>query len=188
MSNSDLASQLRKAAEIISSAELPEMLQPIAFGKVVDVLLATPKADETSSSGFIDDADTNRHDWTMVFQRAMGISAEQLHNVYTRDEAGFPLVSVDPTQLGKNTAECTRKVALLVAGARQIGNLETATDSAEIIQACRRLGVHDSSNFSTTLGNMASWFHIIGTGRSRSIGIKPSGRNALRELLRSLGS
>ena len=188
MTNTALIAQLKEAEQIVRSAELPECLQAIAFEKALDALLAND--DSPNRLGNVSDGTTDLQgsDWMSALHEATNVPIDKLQDIYVSDESGYPLVTLDSSRLGKNKAERARKVVLLVVGARQVGTLESATDSSEIIEACKRLDVHDSANFGTTLGKMSDWFHILGTGRSRNVQIKPSGRNALRDLLEALGS
>lgn len=186
MTNEEVASRLKEAAETVASVDLPEEFREIAFGRVLDFLLppGLPSTESTIVAG--NDVNADEPDWMSALHNAAGVSYDILQDIFVSDESGFPLITIDPVQLGKSTAECTRRVALLVAGARQIGNLETATDSGTILRECKRLGVHDQSNHGATIASLTNWFHVLGPSRSRTLQIKPSGRIALRELLADL--
>lgn len=178
---------LADAVSIVDDANIPSDLREIAYSKAVDLLANRgahgSRATSADPAGRRAESSAS---WIKALSIAMGRDPVELEEVFFSEDDETPLVGVNPIHLGDNAAERSRSVALLVAGARQVSGLEQATSSEVIRQECKRLGVFDSGNFSTTIGRLKDWFNITGTGKTKAFRMKPGGRDAFRALLDEL--
>lgn len=188
MTDDEVLATMMSTSELIKTAGLPEHLEGIAFGRVLDLrLLARAPIEPTIETDEVESQMRTGPTWMNALATYTGATLTQLEEIYFDDDEGMPCVGVDVSTLGTNAASRTRKLVLLLAGARQVGGIEETTNSDVLREACKRYGVYDSSNFGGTLNGMTNWLHVQGPSRSRSVRIKPSGRDAFRELLAELG-
>ena len=174
---------LEEAALIVAEARVPDDLREIAFAKAVDQLVADRASNPVRS---LDERGETQLAWMITLESATQKTREELEEVFFESDDGAPLISVNPTRLGKGAAAPTRHAILLIAGARQVGMVESVTSSDHLRDECKRLGVFDTNNFGKTLAGMRDWLNITGSGRSKRVGLKPKGREAFRQLLDDL--
>lgn len=187
MINERIKAILSDAAEIVSAVDLPHEYREVAFSRTIDLLVGD--SEPSSSYGPHAQAvgsETPAPSWMAALEADTGRTRLELDELLFEDDDGDPLVGVNPTRLGDNAAERSRRVILLLAGTRQVGGIEEGTRSNILRDECKRLGVYDSSNFGTTLNNLKDWFNITGTGGSKVARIKPGGRDAFRQLIGDL--
>lgn len=161
---------LRDAWDETEKAELPEHIHKVAFTHALAMLggaaptppatttgaappslpaTATLAADSTpnSSDG---SASTSTDDLFEELASETGVSRDKLERVLYFHE-GVPGIAVPSRKLGKNKAEQTRAVALLLFCAHHFA-LNTNELSVEVVrEACETLTCYDSANFSSTL-------------------------------------
>ena len=178
---------LADAVAIVEAANIPQDLRPVAFEKALELILSSQtNTDHKSDSSSPSQASSNLSDWGSILSTATNLDLLALEEIYFPGNEGEPLVGVNPTGLGNNAAERTRKTILLLVAARQIGKIEDTTSAEVLREECKRLGVYDQTNFGTTLGNLRNWFNFTGSGSSRVARLKPSGRDAFLELIAEL--
>ena len=178
---------LEDAARMIEEASVPDDLREVAFSKAVELLAAErASASPGTSIVAIERQDSAASDWMAALEAGTRRTRDELEDVFFLGREGQPRLGIDPIRLGSNAAERSRKAMLLLAGARQIGNCEQATSSDVLREECRQLGVLDPPNFVKALNGMKNWFNIAGSGKSKSLQIKPKGRDAFRQLLDGL--
>ena len=176
---------LTDAAAIVDATDVPADCRAMAFSKAVDLLAENRKPSGESSSkpaGLTDRGSEVIPSWMNTLERVTNKTTVQLEEVFFADDDGVPLIGVDPDRLGDSIARCSRSAILLLVGVRQVGGIESATDSELLREECKRLGVFDQSNFGKTLSNMRDCFNFTGSGALRVVRLKPSGRKAFRQL------
>lgn len=176
---------LTDAANIVESIEITADYRTIAFSKAVD-MLAYGQAQIAKLATLTGGSTHPTSDWMNALGNAVGRTAEDLEELFFADDEDTPLLSVDPGRLGENTAQCSRNVILLLVGVRQVSGIETATASEILREECKRLGIFDTSNFGKTLSGQRDWFSFTGSGASKVVRLKPSGRRAFRQLVEDL--
>jgi len=176
---------LTEAAAMVDSIDLPEDYRAIAFSKVIDVLAKEPSGVSERSST-TEKVSQPTSDWMERLERGTNKTAEELEELFFAGEDGEPLLGVDLGRLGTNTAQCSRKIILLLVGVRQVGGIETTTASEILRDHCKDLNAYDQSNFGKTLSGLKPWFNFTGSGSSKIIRLKPSGRKAFQQLVESL--
>ena len=178
---------LEQSAQIVAEAKIPDDLRESAFSKAVDLLAAGRSYAPSSSSEItVEQEDPTALDWMTILEAATEKPRRELESVFFPNDDGSPLVGVNPSRLGASAAERARRTVLLLAGVRQIGRVEQSTKSAILREECKRLGVYDTANFSGTLNNLRDWFNLVGSGPSKSVRLKPGGRDAFRQLIGEL--
>lgn len=178
---------IAKAVSIVDAAKIPNDLRAPAFAKTVDLLTM----DDAASATDVPSEPTMRHSnssatWMQDVSVAADRNLVELEELFFMEDDEMPRVGVNPTRLGNSAAQRSRKIALLIAGARQVGNIEQSTTSESIREECKRLGVFDISNFGKTIGKLKDWFNITGSGSTKVLRIKPGGRDAFRDLIGEL--
>ena len=185
--NERISAILSDAAAIVDTADLPHELREVAFSKAIDLLVGD--LEPSFSHGPVAQAvggETPVVAWMAALETDTARTRVELDEIMFGDDDGDPLVGINPTRLGDNAAERSRRAILLLAGTRQVGGIEEGTRSNILREECKRLGVYDSSNFGATLNGLKDWFNITGSGGSKVVRIKPGGRDAFRQLIRDL--
>ena len=185
--NDEIKAVLTSAVSIVDEANIPSDLRETAFAKAVDMLVGNSRP---GTRGTSPELTAHRSEssapWMQELTTATGRSPVELEELFFPGDDELPLVGVDITRLGKGAAQRSRKVALLIAGVRQVTGIEQGTASGTIREECDRLGVFDSGNFGKTINGLRDCFNITGSGRTKVLRIKPGGRDAFRDLIGEL--
>ncbi len=159
LSPTELTRRLREAAEIVELAELPENLQPVAYGRSLDVLgvpAASQSASATTAAGVHVRAPQAPATGMLgqIAQR-LGLDPSLIPRVYDEDDGQLRLIlrrSMLPEPDKK--AASMRAVALLVVVGRQAAGVEEHTPHEVIREECRELKVYDRPNFASEIGKL----------------------------------
>jgi hypothetical protein len=155
---------LSAARAAVAAAKVPKELQPLAFGKAVDLLAgsAAPsesrppsggKPKEDGSDGKTGDSGTEEERLEKIARRT-GVDLSKLAYIYDLDDDDVNLV-IQRSKLATSKAVATREIALLYCSARQAGGYdETHTPVSSIRQRVDDMGVLDTANFSTSVRNV----------------------------------
>ncbi len=116
------------------------------------------------------------------------MSADAVGEIYSDNDQGDADLVVGVGKLDNSTASATKQVALLVAGARQITELEQWTESKHIRNVCLHYGRFDSANFAKTVKQMDDAFSFKGKGQQLEVRLHQRGIERLKQLITSLTS
>lgn len=180
---------LIRAKNDVEQAELPEALVPIAFTKAVEHLMALALAAQGLSpekTTFKPLATAESETLLAKIASQLKLGMETVTEVYEEDEESGLIVIVGAGRLNSGKAQGTRQLALLVAGGRQLAELEGWTDTGEIRRSCEAYGKFDSANFAATIGNMEKVFNFRGQGRQRKVRLNRVGEEQLKRLVEEL--
>lgn len=190
----DLVATLQSALQIVNGAKLPPHLEPIGFGKAIDCLLQNKKANGISESRPAaavgnDSADDNPISPLETMARKLQIDRSSVGEVFAFDQdKGFQVI-VGAGKLGSEKKAAMRLIALLVAGGRQVGELEEWTKLAVVRQVCEEFGRLDEKNFSTVVKGLDDIFGYRGKGgTSREMRINRSGWEELKTVIARLSA
>ncbi len=179
---------LRAAVEAVDEAQVPEDLRPVAFGKAIDLLVASGDPDagprtlvgaggRTPLGGGI--AQSTR---LQPIAEGLGVSGDRIEMIYTEHGDALQVVA-DPEEMGSSTKERTKSVALLLAVGRQLGRWDEGATSDELVRAeVDRLGVYDPTNYAKHVRELAAWFNINGAGKKATYKLKHAGRQQAKDL------
>lgn len=204
----ELTELLRNVVKAIDDAGVPEDLRLAAFERGFDVLarqagVADPAHDDRGSgtgsgdSGSGDGGARQHHqeggggspaptERLAKVAKSLDIPADRIGDFFGEYEESLQL-HVDPGDLGDRTSEQTRKVGLLLAAGRQLGGYDSERTPLESVRdECKRLRCYDADNFSTYVGDLTKYFSINGSGKSRTLLLKPGGNKAAKELVKEL--
>ena len=100
-----------------------------------------------------------------------GVDSEVLDALIYFDADGVPGINGAARRLGKNNAERTRTIALVIAGARHFANDEIEVPVAQIRDVCKERGVYDPNNFAAYLSDVPG-FTLSGPKANRVLRAK----------------
>jgi len=181
-----LIDTLAGAQRIVDAADLAPDLRPVAFRRVLESTeLASPAKDEASSTARARDA---AGDPLVALASRIGADHGAVETVFYVDDDGRLALGLPASRLGRRTAETARRIALLVALARQFDGNEQFTASSAIRTICQDFGAFDTGNFSKTLLAMSDVFQFQGSGSSRRVRLTRPGYEEASRLVQELGS
>ena len=93
-------------------------------------------------------------DATSRLSAETGVDREVLDELLYFDSEGLPGINVGARRLGKNNAERTRTIALVIAGARHFANDEIDVATDQIRDLCKQYGFYDQNNFASYLSDV----------------------------------
>lgn len=164
---------LRRAYEETLAAKLPPELEPAGFAALASHFLAASSPGKSGIQAQFGPA-TSVHDWPSRAAARMNLSVETLDSVFDTAETE-PRLIVSFGRLPQGRAAATRTVALILAAARQGGEVDDGWTSTAILrEACRDFGVLDQANFAshvTALDGAA----FRGTGARREVKVTARG-------------
>lgn len=159
LSPSELTNLLRRAAEAVEQAGLPEDLRPIAFQRSLDALgvgggAAAGGNAPPLGAGADGDQRHTREGLASIASR-LGLDKELVASVFEEDDGQLRLI-VKRAMLPEPSrkAASMRHVALLVTVGRQAAGLEEYTAYGSIREECRDLKVYDGPNFASEVGKL----------------------------------
>jgi hypothetical protein len=174
-SPTELQQRLRKAAEILEQAGLPEDLRPVAFTHLLDALevsVAPTLANGNSHPVTAASANASidpRHSSGQLLGKiaaALGQESEVIARFYEEDDGQVRLVVKRSMLLEPDKkAASIRHTALLVVAGRQAAGIEEYTSYDTIREECRELKVFDPANFAAEVGKLE--FRTTGGRNSR---------------------
>lgn len=188
----EISEILRKAYDEVEESNIPEEYRIKAFEKSIDLIVGhkgeTIKsvATNSSSDGSNQAGDTSSSVIGSISSE-LDIPTVVLEEVYYMDEDNDQLkIIIGSSKLEDSIAGATKEIALLIAGARQLGGIEDWTSTDLIRQECEYFNKYDSTNFAKTIKRMDDVFSFIGSGQSRKVKINRPGLEKLAELINSI--
>jgi hypothetical protein len=186
---------LENALQITKGANLPPNLEAIGFEKTIDYLLGNhsesdkqqrSQATVPSSNG--SDADDSSSPLEAIAQK-LQIDLSTVEEIFSFDgDKGLQII-VGANKLGSEKKAAMHKLAVLVAGGRQVGGLEEWTKLATVREVCEQFGKLDSKNFSTVMNDLDDIFGYRGKGgANREMRINRSGWEELKTAIGNLSS
>jgi hypothetical protein len=177
---------LSEARAAVEAAQIPEELQPVAFGKAVDLLGGTPvpaptitTAEQTEQNGNGGPAGDSRLD---RIAKKLGVDAKTADYFFDPDGDDVTL-AVPRSKLDSNKSTATREVALLYCAARQAGGYDdTHTSVAHVRSKVENMGVLDTANFATHLKNIEG-LTVRGSGKDREFKVTSHGYEQATNLM-----
>lgn len=127
-----------------------------------------------------------RESGTEKLARKLPASPDAIGEIYCDNEQGGVDVVVGVGKLDDSTATASKQLALLVAGGRQISEVEQWTSSKDIRNVCVYYGRFDSSNFAKCLKQMDDAFSFRGKGSQLEVRLHQRGIDKLKQLIGNL--
>jgi hypothetical protein len=186
----ELVDLLRKAAEAVERADVPQDLRGIAYSRALDRLGAAAPAGRNGSparNGVAAAPDAVCREIERI-ARWMGVDAERVARVVEVDGDGLHL-TVPRSALAPVKLVAMQEVARLVSAGRQAAGLDDEyTQLATIRDACDSRGVLDR-NFSSAMQRLdGDGMRFRGPSRGREVKVDPAGYEAAGALVRRLTS
>jgi hypothetical protein len=114
-----------------------------------------------------------------------GIDRELLDELIYFDAEDAPGLNGGARRLGKNNAERSRAVALILAGARHFANDELEVPLDPIREACKQLGIYDQNNFASYMADVPG-FILAGPRSSRVLRAKSDAAMRFRQKIQEV--
>lgn len=186
----NISQLLEEAWSAVEQAEIPEELRPVAFSKAIELAAKggkealSPSPPLPRSDGF-GGAGQQGGDAAGAMAEALQVERDRIREVYQFTPSGDIEVIVGTPALDDSNAGAVRQLALLVAGASQLGLGKEWTPSQEIRDHAEHFGKADY-NFATYLKNMTTEFSFSGKGVGREVKLRKPGQERLRDLILQL--
>jgi hypothetical protein len=193
-----VAEVLRAAHEAVKHANIPQALQPVAFEKAVDLLVARAdilpaaglpqRPGAATPSGVEPTRETGgtAEDKTLAkIAATLGLSPETVGDVY-HVNGDMLALGVETSKLSPHNRVASKEIALLIAAGRQAGGWDPEWTAASVIRPVAEVyGKHDG-NFSTALKEMDDEFIFSGSGAGRKVRLKRKGSENAVTLIKRL--
>jgi hypothetical protein len=188
----NLQAVLRKALDITKSVQIPAHLEPIAFGKIIDLLTTGPIVGrkENSAAPLVDlqhqGAQISEESTTQKVAAKLGLDPSVVEQVLSSDATKGIEVIIGAGRLEPTKKVGSQQIAILVAGGRQLAGLEEWTSTKLIREVCQNYGKFDSDNFARDIKELHDFFGFRGKGRMTEIKINRPGTEGLGALISRL--
>jgi hypothetical protein len=188
----ELVDLLRKAADAVDQADVPQDLRGIAYSRALDRLGvdAPPELNGSTASngaaGPLNGASVCEE--VERIARKLGVDPDRVARVVDVDDDGVHL-TVPRSALPPVKLEAMQQIARLVSAARQAAGLDGEyTPLATIRDACDNRGVLDR-NFSSAMQRLdGDGMRFRGPSRSREVKVNAAGYEAAGAIVRRLTS
>ncbi len=182
----DLSELFSESWNAVHRAELPEIVQPIAFAKAIEIFESRLNEGASGRSALQAEPVSGRLDGEYrpveLIAEGLGISVDAASELFYVDEDEIELM-IPRSRLPHATAAATKQIALLTAAGRQLARYDDGWTSASVIrEMCRQFNRLDTRNFSATLLEMDEEFVVRGKGQTREIRVARPGLEKAREL------
>jgi hypothetical protein len=187
----DIKEVLLEAQRAVDEAKVSEDLRQIAFGKAVEILSGAQAKSATAEQGAGKSLLAAMHgsaEGSPVDKivRKTGLAEHAVGEIYSNGADGGLDVVVGVGKLDSATAVATTQLALLVAGGRQLAELEDWTKSKTIRDTCDYFGRFDNSNFSKTIKRMDDAFSFRGKAQQLEVRVHQRGIEKLKQMIGNL--
>lgn len=176
----DLAHALKRAAQVVESASIPDDLRTTAFDRILSQLLNggsdRPAIQRPTGPAAAATTDT--------IAEKLGVSSDEASEVFQPQQDGTYSVHAPTGKLAKTKSAATKQLALLVMAGRQVS--EEWTDSEEIIKTLQHYAKFDSANNAAIMKEGEEYWMVSGSGKSRKFKLRKTGWEAAAELLKSM--
>lgn len=186
----ELEEALKKAAEIVERAKLPQDLRAPAFERALESLMGTaggaPRHAPADAKHPIAPASSESAPLSAIAAK-LGISEDAVAETFDVKDGNLDVV-LGYSKLATGTAAGARQLALLVAAGRQAAGLDPDgwTATAEIRAICKEFGKFDEANFGATIAKMHQPFSFSGSGASRKVKMTRAGWEQAKQLVEEL--
>jgi hypothetical protein len=185
----DIRDVLVDALKAVEAAEIPSDLRNIAFEKAIEILTrqAPPHDRESIGGAPRPHAQVDQPSKSLINKIAskLDIPSAAIVEVYEDDGQDGLEIIVGLGKLDSSTAGATKQLALLVAGGRQLAEIEDWTSSDSIRDVCTHFGKYDASNFARVIKQMDNVFSFKGKAQQRQVKINRMGIERLKEQIRT---
>jgi hypothetical protein len=181
-----LIQDLKRAAEIIDAADLPQDLRALAFAQILAVTLG-PSIPADLPAPRIQHPDERQAGDELLarIEARLGVEHTILQRVYEEYD-GRLLLTIKRTMLTspKSKASAMREVSLVTAAGRQAAGLEDKTPFEILRGECDELDVLDGPNFATEIKRLS--VKIEGSGRKKDVRVLRHGMDEAAKLIRKM--
>lgn len=187
----DVKDILAAAEKAVDEAGIKGDLRTIAFEKAVELVAASagmPVGKAATPSGAGAAAKTRTpSDGSLLASVAdkLKLDVETVKEVFHEADGKFDII-VPSSKLEKAKSTGMKQIALLVAAARQGGELEEFTDADQIRSFAEQFKKYDGGNFATDLQSMTDEFRIRRDGRKIYVKLSRPGLERATELVKKL--
>lgn len=190
--NEILQAMLQNALDITRGAQIPAHLEPVAFGKVIDILTANVAARRERNTGAAlnnlqhQEVQVSKESPTLTIAAKLRLDHSVVEQVFSSDSAKGIEVIIGAGRLEAAKKAGTQQIAILVAGGRQIAGVEEWTSTKLIGEVCQHYGKFDSDNFARVIKELHDFFGFRGKGRMTEVKINRPGTERLSSLISAL--
>jgi len=187
----ELTEALKRAAEIVDEAKIPDDLRSAAFQKAVDTLMApapeTPAA--RGSAAAAPSTTASPRGGLLAISQKLGLSVDVVDEVFQVADGTLDVI-LGYSRIASGRAAGARQIAVIVAAGRQAAGLDGDgwTPVSAIREICKEFNKFDQANFATTIVEMDQWFSVSGTGASRKVKLTRAGWEHAAQLVSELTS
>lgn len=192
---------LKQVLTDIESADVPSEMRNFAFEEGVKLYIRgsqsiaggervsnpVPTTALESGSSTMAKLETPTSDLLAKIATETGADREAVEQVFYVDDEGEPRFNYTSRRLGRNKADRSRTIALLMASVRYYGLDETEISLEIVREACSTMNAYDSANFTAYMRTVPG-FTLVGPSNRRML--RPRGEAAakFREKLTELTS
>lgn len=142
------------------------VLKSLLFGGTgTDSKSQSSDADASKKDG----APSNAEEWQSTIASKIGISPEQVGEIYHRTDDGSVELIIEGKDLPKTNSKSTMHIAALLTAGRQALGLERTTAIEIVRGVCEHYRVYDSKNFMKYVRQLGSKFRFEGSGSAVTI-------------------
>jgi hypothetical protein len=191
----ELVAELKRAAELVLEAGVPESMRSVAFEAAFANLRPTEQAGAAGSTGQPRHRRRASEDSALDAKsagdldriaEALGVDRFRIDAIYAI-EAGDLKIVVGSKRLNPKKVEGAKDLAVLVVAGRQLGGWDDEwTETEAIRETCRDYGKFQSNHFAETIGELDAVLAVLGKGASRKVKLLRPGIDAAKELVERL--
>lgn len=178
---------LRRAAEAVVAADLPENLRNTAFGKAVDLLTQGPPAGSQVRSAFGSETSRGTDDPLQAIGAKLGLERSLIDEVFEVENGNVNL-TIARSKLEPKKAAGTKQIALLLAAARQGAGIEDWTEGRTIRAVASDYGKFDGPNFASSISELGDYFSFSGSGSGRRLKMRRAGFEEAASVIKKLNA
>jgi hypothetical protein len=176
---------LVRAKQEVERANLPEALQAVAFGKVVDLLSGAGKGSQekaklqgsTTAGELVQGSPLER------IAAKFNLDLDVVDQVLSADAESVHLI-VAPGKLASSKTEGTQQIALLIAAGRQAAGLDQEWTSLNDIRGvAEEFKKYDGPNFAKHIRRMENDFNFKGSKQKLEVKVARPGWESAKALI-----
>ena len=190
--NETLDTMLKEALDITQKAQIPSHLEPIAFGKVIDLLtggngvVRKPSMGAPGNKSEYQQAEHSRESATDTIAAKLGLDVSVVEQCFASDPTKRIELIIGAGRLETNKKQAAQQIAILIAGARQIAGIEEWTTAKLIGETCQLYNKLDRGHFARDIKELHDFFGFRGKGKMMAVKINRPGMDRLSLLITTL--
>lgn len=189
----DPADVLKAAMAVVIESDVPEHLQPVALGKVMDLVAGStqqPSGAAERESPVTNHQHSDGGDLGVrgaAIAKGLDIDVGFLERLFDEHE-GVLQFAGDLAKLGNSRQAKVEKLSLVLCAARQSGayDQDGRTPDSAVRAEIQRHGLYDVANYTKHLKYLKSLSNVNGSGKAMTYKLKYEGRVAASDIVKAL--